>query len=513
MVPTGFDGLDALTGGLQEKRNYLVYGNLGTGKTTFALQFLYHGLIAGENVAYITRRSVPTIFDQGQAFGMDLEPFVQNDQLILFEYVARVVENSARLKDDGQIIREFKAFVGGLEIHRLVFDPITPLLTSASVSAAIFRARGLIQSFSELNATSLYLFDTPEGEEYLGNCKDFVTGVMRFEAAAFQSTEGRLVLERFSGLKTRSPQLSFEVTPGIGLVGVTASASKGTSADSAGGPPSQRKILVIETDPKQLQFLRDLLGSAYALIEADGAADGLTKLAAESPDLILMEREDKDLDPLEVCRKIRKNRMGLPIVLLADRIRRTRDRIALMEAGADECLERPIDGRILRLKVHSLLRRQDRSRNGAEAGGLEAAVNTGSARDTTTSTTNVAYFYDRVRWEIQNSTECGTSFAVLSASVSQAPALHHELCDLAGTLIREYDLVLVNAQNVGVLLAETDEKGVAAFCDRLQKRWNKTPAPSIVYECFAREGDFLPFVKRIIEEPNGADEPSTQRMS
>jgi len=45
---TGFDGLDAIAGGLQEKKNYLLYGNIGTGKTTFSLQFLYQGLISGD---------------------------------------------------------------------------------------------------------------------------------------------------------------------------------------------------------------------------------------------------------------------------------------------------------------------------------------------------------------------------------------------------------------------------------------------------------------------------------
>lgn len=51
MISTGFDGLDAIAGGLQEKKNYPLYGNIGTGKTTFSLQFLYQGLISGDNLA------------------------------------------------------------------------------------------------------------------------------------------------------------------------------------------------------------------------------------------------------------------------------------------------------------------------------------------------------------------------------------------------------------------------------------------------------------------------------
>src|SRR5579863_6378861 len=144
MILTGFDGLDAISGGLQEKKNYLAYGNIGTGKTTFSLQFLYQGLISGENVAMITRRSAQTIFEHGQAFGMDLEPFVRTDQLIIFEYVSKVVENSTRLKDEDHIWRELNAFLGEGTVQRMVFDPFSPLLATPSISSAIFRARTLI---------------------------------------------------------------------------------------------------------------------------------------------------------------------------------------------------------------------------------------------------------------------------------------------------------------------------------------------------------------------------------
>ena len=51
MSSAGFDGLKAIADGLQEKKNYLLYGNIGTGKTTFSVQFLYQGLIIGGNVA------------------------------------------------------------------------------------------------------------------------------------------------------------------------------------------------------------------------------------------------------------------------------------------------------------------------------------------------------------------------------------------------------------------------------------------------------------------------------
>ncbi|MHB8654475.1 MAG: ATPase domain-containing protein [Terriglobia bacterium] len=505
---TGFDGLDAIAGGLQEKKNYLLYGNIGTGKTTFSLQFLYQGLISGDNVALVTRRSAQTIFEHGRAFGLDLEPFARNDQLIIFEYVSKVIENSMRLKDEEQIGRELNAFLGDLSIQRLVFDPITPLIATPSNSAATFRARTLIHSFDQYEATCLYLFDTPEGEEYLANCKDFVLGVLRFEATAFQSNQGRIVLERFLGPKGRPGQITFEVTPGIGLVSVAPPPAPG---EAPATPPARRKVLVIESDEQQRDFVRGLLAKQYDLVEASEPADGLAKVAAEEPDLIILDREIKGLDGLEICRKLRHNKMSLPIVLLANQTRRAHDRVTMMKAGADEILERPVDGRILKLKVQNLLRRYDGSKSRMEHGGLDPSVTTELERDQTTCTTNLAYFYDRIRSEITHSGENGLSFVVLALRLAEDAALHKELCDLAASLMREYDLLFADGRGIDVLLAETEEKGVKAYLARLEQRWNKTPTPVAEYECFNRNPDFLPIAKRLVEgheKPIVAGEPA-----
>ncbi len=496
MILSGFSGLDDLTGGLQEKKNYLIYGNIGTGKTTFCLQFLYHGLLKGEHVGLVTRRSAQSVFDHGHAFGLDLEPFTRNNQLMLLEYLPKVIENSLRLKDAAEMSSEFMAFVGSDNLHRLVFDPFTPLLASPSSSTGIFRARSLVQSFSDLQATCVYILDTPEGEEYLANCKDFVYGVLRFEASAFQPSRARMGLERFPELKGRLRELEFEVTTGAGLVEIAGSAP-GT-AGAAEEAFSQRKILIIEPDEEQRGILRDLLGKSYKVLIADGAADGLAKIAAESPDLILLERENKGLDGIEICRKLRQNKMNVPIVLIASQIRRARDRVRIMAAGADECLERPVDGRILKLKVQQLLRRYDASRDRLGAGPLDASVTTALERDKTTSTTNLVYFYDRVRQEISYSTENALSFALVALRLPDSPTLRQELFELASSMIREYDLIYVGKSGIAILVAETDEKGANVFLARFSQRWNRTPAPAIEHRCFDRREDFLETAKRLV---------------
>jgi len=55
LVKTGIDGLDEmLGGGIPRGHSVTVLGSFGTGKTTFALQFLMQGLINGEKGIFVT---------------------------------------------------------------------------------------------------------------------------------------------------------------------------------------------------------------------------------------------------------------------------------------------------------------------------------------------------------------------------------------------------------------------------------------------------------------------------
>ena len=500
MIATGFTGLDNLTGGLEQHKNYLLYGNIGTGKTTFSLQCLYQGLINGETVAIVSRRSASTVFDQGHAFGMDLEAFARDGQFIVMEYNPHVIENSMRLKEPEGITREFEFLLEGDRVQRLVFDPIAPVLASPGESLSIFRARSLIQYFASLNATCLYLFDTPEGEEYLGNCKDFVYGVLRFEAGAFPGA-GRMSLERFPSLRGRQAQLDFEVSPGVGMIELAAAAG----AEGAG----PRKVLIIEPEAAERETLRSVLGKTYNLLEADSAADGLAKIAADSPDLVLLARDLKGMDGVEICRKLRQNKMNVPVILISKQVRRAHDRVEMMSAGADECLERPLDGRILRLKVQNLLRRYEGQRDRFVAGPLESTVSSAIERDKTTSTNNLAYFYDRVRQEVNYANENALSFAVLVVRMADGGGTPQEVAGLAGALIREYDLVFTDKSGVAVLLAETEEKGVSAFLNRFKEKWTRTPAPQVEFKLYNRQEDFLQTARGLLEGVRGAKQPPT----
>jgi len=86
--PTGIDGLDDLiTGGFPRGRTILLAGTCGTGKTTFAVQFLLNGIKKyGENGVFVTlEQNADEIRSDMKRFGMDIKKYEDEDKLILID--------------------------------------------------------------------------------------------------------------------------------------------------------------------------------------------------------------------------------------------------------------------------------------------------------------------------------------------------------------------------------------------------------------------------------------------
>lgn len=471
MALTGLEALDALAGGLADDRVYLLHGPNGGGKTTLALQFLYKGLLAGDEAAIVTRRPARAVFDHGRAFGFDLEAFAGDGKLAVVEYLPKVVENSIRLRDENRMFQELLTVLDESEPRRIVFDPLTPLLTTGSAAASIFRARTLIESLTTMGACTLLLLDTPEANEHVGNCKDFAHGVLQFVPG--EHGRCRINLERFPGVKGRPPVIEFEVSPGLGLVSQLVSATPGAPA-----PARACSVLLAEPDAAQREMLKGLLGKSCTVIEAEDGADVLAKVAKAPPSLVIIDADAPGIDGVTLCKRLRQNGLGMPVLLLSNPIRRNRDRVAIMASGADDLVERPFDSRILTLKVQALLRR-------TLGGSIDLLADATPKRDATVSTEDPAYFQQRVEQEAAICRAHGlkAGVAVLRLTPGMASGVPgQQLRDLALSLIREYDVVLLGRHHVSVLLAETDETGIRAFLRRFAEGWNRTPAPIVHFQ-------------------------------
>src|SRR3989441_6112007 len=82
-VLTGIDGLDEMLGrGVPAGHIITVLGSFGTGKTTFALQFLMQGLINGEKAVLISlEEDVDSVVANAASFGWDLKRYLKEKKL------------------------------------------------------------------------------------------------------------------------------------------------------------------------------------------------------------------------------------------------------------------------------------------------------------------------------------------------------------------------------------------------------------------------------------------------
>jgi len=111
-------------------------------------------------------------------------------------------------------------------------------------------------------------------------------------------------------------------------------------------------VLVVEDDPQIRRFLRATLPAhGYRLLEAATGADGLTQAATRSPEVVLLDLGLPDIDGLEFIRRLREW-STTPIIVLSAR-GLERDKVAALDAGADDYLTKPfgVDELLARLRV------------------------------------------------------------------------------------------------------------------------------------------------------------------
>jgi two-component system, OmpR family, KDP operon response regulator KdpE len=133
--------------------------------------------------------------------------------------------------------------------------------------------------------------------------------------------------------------------------------------------PNGALILVIEDDPQLLRFLRTTLASnGYKLVEAVNGTEGLNQVALRHPDLIILDLGLPDIDGLEVTRRLREW-SATPIIVVSAR-EKERDKVAALDAGADDYLTKPFGTAELLARIRVALRHALTAK-GAEDGVFE----------------------------------------------------------------------------------------------------------------------------------------------
>lgn len=114
--------------------------------------------------------------------------------------------------------------------------------------------------------------------------------------------------------------------------------------------------LVIEDEPQIRRVVRSALEAEGArVIEAATGREGLDRAAAERPALVVLDLGLPDMAGIGVCAEIRK-RSAVPIIVLSAR-HAEGEKVALLDAGADDYVTKPFGPPELRARVRAQLRR------------------------------------------------------------------------------------------------------------------------------------------------------------
>ena len=117
------------------------------------------------------------------------------------------------------------------------------------------------------------------------------------------------------------------------------------------------RILLVEDDPDVQRFMRrGLTEAAYAVDVAASGGEALELAAVNAYDAAVLDLMIPPPDGIEVCRTLRADGSTLPILMLTAR-GAVDDRIAGLDAGADDYLAKPFELRELLARLRALLRR------------------------------------------------------------------------------------------------------------------------------------------------------------
>jgi DNA-binding response OmpR family regulator len=124
------------------------------------------------------------------------------------------------------------------------------------------------------------------------------------------------------------------------------------------------RILIVEDETPMRTALADLLASeGYRTLTATDGQRGLERALAEKPDLILLDIMMPKLDGFALCAELRRRSNAAPVLMLTAK-GQVEDRVAGLDAGADDYLVKPFSTDELLARVRALLRRVERKSRG-----------------------------------------------------------------------------------------------------------------------------------------------------
>jgi len=118
------------------------------------------------------------------------------------------------------------------------------------------------------------------------------------------------------------------------------------------------KILIVDDEPFNLDLLeQELMEYDYAIERASDGVEALEKTASFKPDVILLDFMMPRMNGLEVVKRLRgdPDHKGIPVILLTAKASQE-DKVAGLDAGADDYVTKPFDAIELLARVRAMMR-------------------------------------------------------------------------------------------------------------------------------------------------------------
>lgn len=116
------------------------------------------------------------------------------------------------------------------------------------------------------------------------------------------------------------------------------------------------RILIIDDERAIRRFLQTTLKAhGYTIFEAENGQEGLTAVVQHRPDIVILDLGLPDMDGIEVTRRLREW-TALPIIILSVQDQENQ-KIAALDAGADDYLTKPFSVGELMARLRATLRR------------------------------------------------------------------------------------------------------------------------------------------------------------
>ncbi len=121
------------------------------------------------------------------------------------------------------------------------------------------------------------------------------------------------------------------------------------------------RVLVVDDDPGILKLVERALGSkGYEVLTATTGTEGLNRIQAENPDIVVLDKVMPDIEGFEIARRLRREPgfAHIPIVILTG-ASQLGDKLDAFNAGADDYLTKPFEVDELAARLAALLRRAE----------------------------------------------------------------------------------------------------------------------------------------------------------